>query len=104
DPAIAAREFVVPCLEGLGAKAGPLVFQVSPLPQGLVEGDPMLIGRLTAFLAALPRKLGKLEPLLALELRNAELLTPRLMRMLREQGVRYCVRLQDPMPDDEHTD
>ena len=37
DPAIAAREFVVPCLEGLGAKAGPLVFQVSPLPRGLVE-------------------------------------------------------------------
>ena len=41
DPAIAAREFVVPCLEGLGAKAGPLVFQVSPLPRGLVEEAPI---------------------------------------------------------------
>ncbi|MDI1344201.1 MAG: DUF72 domain-containing protein, partial [Pseudolabrys sp.] len=30
DAAIAAREFVVPCLEGLKDKAGPLVFQVSP--------------------------------------------------------------------------
>ena len=38
--AIAAREFVVPCLEGLGAKAGPLVFQVSPLP-------PLMVRRLT---------------------------------------------------------
>jgi uncharacterized protein YecE (DUF72 family) len=61
----------------------------------------MLIERLAAFFAALPRKLGKLEPLLALELRNAELLTPRLMRMLREQGVRYCVGLHDRMPEVE---
>ena len=37
DASIAAREFVVPCIEGLGAKAGPLVFQVSPLPRSLVE-------------------------------------------------------------------
>ena len=36
DPVIAIREFVVPCLEGLGEKAGPMVFQISPLPRGLV--------------------------------------------------------------------
>jgi uncharacterized protein YecE (DUF72 family) len=101
DPAIAAREFVVPCLEGLGAKAGPLVFQVSPLPRSLVEEAPMLIERLAAFFAALPRELGKLRPIYALELRNAELLTPRLIRMLREQGVRYCVGLHDRMPEAE---
>jgi uncharacterized protein YecE (DUF72 family) len=101
DSAIAAREFVVPCLEGLGAKAGPLVFQVSPLPRGLVEEAPMLIERLAAFFAALPRELGELKPLYALELRNAELLTPRLMRMLGEQGVRYCVGLHDRMPEAE---
>jgi len=101
DPAIAAREFVVPGLEGLGAKAGPLVFQVSPLPRSLVEEAPLLIERLAAFFAALPRKLGKLEPLYALELRNAELLTPRLIRMLREQGVRYCIGLHDRMPEAE---
>ena len=55
DAAIAAREFVVPCLEGLGDKAGPLVFQVSPLPRGLVEEAATLIERLAAFFAALPR-------------------------------------------------
>ena len=82
DAAIATREFVVPCLEGLGAKAGPLVFQVSPLPRGLVTEAATLIERLAAFFAALPRELGKHRPLYALELRNAELLTPRLMRML----------------------
>ena len=55
DAAIAAREFVVPCIEGLGAKAGPLVFQVSPLPRSLVEEAATLVDRLAAFLAALPR-------------------------------------------------
>ena len=73
DPAIAAREFVVPCLEGLGAKAGPLVFQVSPLPRGLVEDATIVIERLAAFFAALPKELGKQRPIYALELRDAEL-------------------------------
>lgn len=98
DPAIAAREFVVPCIEGLGGKAGPLVFQVSPLPRGLVEEGPVLIERLARFFAALPRELGRHRPLYALELRNGELLTPRLMRMLAGADVRYCVGLHDRMP------
>lgn len=101
DAAIAAREFVVPCFEGLGDKAGPLVFQVSPLPRGLVEDAALLIVRLAAFFAALPRELGRHRPLYALELRNAELLTPRLMRMLARAGVRYCVGLHDRMPEVE---
>ena len=101
DAAIAAREFVVPCLEGLGAKAGPLVFQVSPLPRGLVEEAATLVDRLAAFFAALPKELGKYRPLYALELRNAELLTPRLIRMLASAGVRYCVGLHDRMPEVE---
>ncbi len=101
DPAIAAREFVVPCLEGLGEKAGPMVFQISPLPRGLVDEAPMLIDRLAAFFVALPSQLGKRRPVYALELRNAELLTPRLMRMLKGAGVRYCIGLHDRMPEVE---
>ncbi len=101
DSAIAAREFVVPCLEGLADKAGPMVFQISPLPRGLVEEAPMLIDRLAAFFAALPAQLGNRRPVYALELRNAELLTPRLMRMLKDAGVRYCVGLHDRMPEVE---
>jgi uncharacterized protein YecE (DUF72 family) len=101
DPAIATREFVVPCLEGLGAKAGPLVFQVSPLPRGLVEEAATVIERLAAFFAALPKELGRQRPLYALELRDAQLLTPRLIRMLAEQGVRYCIGLHDRMPEAE---
>jgi uncharacterized protein YecE (DUF72 family) len=101
DVAIAAREFVLPCLEGLGAKAGPLVFQVSPLPRSLVDEAATLVERLAAFFAALPRQLGKHRPLYALELRNAELLTPRLMKMLAGVEVRYCVGLHDRMPEIE---
>ena len=101
DAGLAAREFVVPCLEGLGDKAGPLVFQISPLPRGLVEEAPVLVERLAAFFAALPRELGGHRPLYALELRNAELLTPRLVRMLAGAGVRYCVGLHDRMPEVE---
>ena len=101
DAAIAAREFVVPCLEGLGAKAGPLVFQVSPLPRELVADPAALVERLAAFFAALPRELGTHRPLYAVELRNAELLTPRLMRMLVAADVRYCIGLHDRMPEVE---
>lgn len=104
DATIATREFVVPCLEGLGEKAGPLVFQVSPLPRGLVDEAPILMERLAAFFAALPQELGKRRPLYALELRNPELLTPRLMRMLRDVSVRYCVGLHDRMPEVERQD
>ena len=101
DPAIAARELVVPCLEGLGDKAGPLVFQISPLPRGLVEEQALLIERLARFFETLPRELGKQRPIYALELRNPELLTPRLIRMLASVGVRYCVGLHDRMPEVE---
>jgi uncharacterized protein YecE (DUF72 family) len=101
NAAVAAREFVLPCLEGLKGKAGPLVFQVSPLPRSLVQDSSMLVERLEAFFAGLPRDLGGREPLYALELRNPELLTPRLMRMLDRAGVRYCVGLHDRMPEIE---
>ena len=39
-----------------------------------------------------------MSPIYAVELRNPELLTPRLMRLLRELGVRYVVGLHDRMP------
>jgi hypothetical protein len=74
------------------------VFQVSPLPRELVDEQRALVERLAAFFDALPRELGKHRPLYALELRNGELVTPRLMRMLAAAGVRYCVGLHDRMP------
>jgi uncharacterized protein YecE (DUF72 family) len=98
DAAIAACEFVVPCLDGLGTKAGPLVFQLSPVPDSLAGDPATFVERLEAFFTALPRELGRYRPLYALELRNPEFLTPRLMKMLARAGVRYCAGLHARMP------
>ncbi len=51
---ITIDDFVRPCLDGLGAKAGALVFQISPLPVEMLGEPSVFIDRLAAFLAALP--------------------------------------------------
>jgi uncharacterized protein YecE (DUF72 family) len=102
DPQVAAEHFVAPTLEGLGAKAGLLVFQLSPLPAEMSRTPAAahaFIERLGAFLDALPRHVGELAPLYAVELRNPELLTPRFVRRLRASGVRLCLGLHARMPE-----
>ncbi len=94
---LAIDEFVRPCIDGLGAKAGALVFQFSPLPDQMLAQPAVFIERLAAFLAALP-------PLpegacYAVEIRDASLLTPRFIRTLKVAGVRYCVGIHARMPD-----
>ena len=103
---LAAREFVEPCLAGLGMKAGALVFQFPPLPDPLLADPAAFVERLCAFLAALPPlpKYGDTSeagegPCYAVEIRDASLLTPRFVRALRAVGVRYCVGLHARMPD-----
>jgi uncharacterized protein YecE (DUF72 family) len=99
DSGFAIERFVVPATQGLGSHAGPLVFQFSPLPRRLTaDGGRDLIERIAAFLAALPREVDGATPLYALELRNAELLTPRFVRMLREAGCRLCLSIHPSMP------
>jgi len=99
DAAAAAEQFVEPALRGLGAHAGPLVFQFAPLPRGLTaDGGHALIDRLGEFLARLPRAVDGRMPIYAVELRNAELLTPRLVRMLHDAGARLCVGIHAAMP------
>jgi uncharacterized protein YecE (DUF72 family) len=94
---LAADEFVRPCLDGLGAKAGALVFQFSPLPDAMLAEPAELIARLAQFFDALPPL--PAGPCYAMEIRDACLLTPRFVRMLRACGVRYCVGLHARMPD-----
>ncbi|EMH2978090.1 DUF72 domain-containing protein [Burkholderia multivorans] len=100
DASLAADEFVRPCLEGLGKKAGVLVFQFSPLPDRLLAEPAALIERLSAFFAALPPLPPEADgPRYAIEIRDASLLTPRFIRTLAAHGVRYCVGLHARMPD-----
>jgi len=102
DPRAAEDLFVQPALRGLGAKAGPLVFQFSPLPRPLVrtpEAAHALIERFGAFFAALPKAVDDRVPIYAVELRDPELLTPRFVRMLRATGVRLCLGVHARMPE-----
>ncbi|HEY1996512.1 DUF72 domain-containing protein [Paraburkholderia sp.] len=94
---LAIDEFVRPCLDGLGAKAGSLVFQFSPLPDQMLAALAGFIERLGEFLAALPALPDGTS--YAVEIRDACLLTPRFIRTLKAAGVRYCVGIHARMPD-----
>lgn len=99
DPRLAAAEFVQPALEGLGDKLGALVFQLSPLPGPMLGRLSELLGRLAAMLHALPA----LQPIapdgvIAVEVRNPELLTPDFIAVLREAGAAYCLGLHPKLP------
>ncbi|MFT4064970.1 DUF72 domain-containing protein [Paraburkholderia sp.] len=94
---MAIDDFVTPCVEGLGAKAGALVFQFSPLPDQMLAQPAVFIERLGEFFAALPALPDG--SCYAVEIRDASLLTPRFIRMLKAAGVRYCVGIHARMPD-----
>lgn len=99
DPALAASEFVRPALDGLGTRIGALVFQLSPLPRAWLARIDELLQRLGEMLAALPA----LEPaapgaVVAVEVRNAELLTPAFAGVLKAAGATYCLGLHARMP------
>jgi len=88
DAVYAADEVVAPTLAGLGAKAGPLVFQFPPIPPSLVGGRNAFLERLHRFLAALPRPC-----LYAVELRTPAFLTESYARLLEETGVAHCYNI-----------
>lgn len=94
---MAIDEFVTPCLEGLGAKAGALVFQLSPLPDQMLAQPAVFIERLAEFLTALPKLPDGI--CYAIEIRDGSLLTPRFIRTLKAADVRYCVGIHARMPD-----
>lgn len=100
DASLATEQFVEPALRGLGERVGPLVFQLSPLPRLMTAGDAghALIERIGSFIDALPRAVAGQSPLYSVELRNAELLTPRFVRMLRQVGARLCLGIHARMP------
>ncbi|RAS37916.1 DUF72 domain-containing protein [Paraburkholderia bryophila] len=97
NPQMAIDDFVTPCVEGLGAKAGALVFQLSPLPDQMLAQPAVFIERLAEFLTALPTL--PAGTCYAIEIRDASLLTPRFIRTLKTAGVRYCVGIHARMPD-----
>jgi uncharacterized protein YecE (DUF72 family) len=98
DAAYAIERFVMPVLEGLGEKAGPLVFQFSPMPAEMTRDAHALIERMATFIAKLPASHAGVQPIYAVELRNPELLTPRFVHRMREVGARLCLGIHARMP------
>ncbi len=89
----AAAQVVEPCVEGLGEKAGPLVFQFPPLHLAPLGGVAGFAERLHGFLTRLPRG-----PLYAVELRNRELACREVYAALGEAGAVPCFNVHPRTP------
>lgn len=91
DPVYTAEQVVAPFVEGLGIKAGALLFQFSPQDLGVPE---RFAEELRSFLCALPRG-----PVYAVEVRNREILTPAYADALAEARACHCHNVHPRMPD-----
>jgi uncharacterized protein YecE (DUF72 family) len=94
---VAEVECVIPTIEGLGEKAGPLLFQFPPIRFGGVRAQRSFLSQLSQFLAALPKG-----PLYAVEVRNRTLLSPecgpRFAALLAENNAVPCLAVHPTMP------
>jgi uncharacterized protein YecE (DUF72 family) len=91
--AYAVDHVVGPFMEGLGDKAGPLVFQFPPQDPAALGGPARFVERLHAFLCALPKG-----PLYAVEVRNEELLTEGFAQALADTGASPVLAVWAHMP------
>lgn len=99
DPSLAIQEFVQPALEGLGAKLGVLVFQLSPLPWGCLGQPAALFEKLGRMLAAVREALAAHGAVIvAVEVRDPELLGRALVDTLKAHGATFCLGLHGKMP------
>jgi uncharacterized protein YecE (DUF72 family) len=90
DAAYAESAVVAPCVLGLGPKLAAILFQFPPQD----AGDPVSFAeRLQAFLERLPRGIAY-----AVELRNAELLTPGYARALVASGALHVHNAWGALP------
>lgn len=92
EPEYATEAVVQPFIDGLGSHGGILLFQFPP--QHVPGGPRSFASRLGEFLDALPKG-----PQYAVEIRNAELLTPRYVKMLERTGATHCVAELPGLPD-----
>ncbi len=97
DAPAALEHIARPLAAGLGARLGALVVQLSPLPPRWLDDAESLLARLDALLAALAPALPP-AALLAVEPRDAALLTPGFAGVLRRHGARACLGLHDRLP------
>jgi uncharacterized protein YecE (DUF72 family) len=94
DARVAEAECVRPAIEGLGEKAGPLLFQCTPMRFASARAEREFLAQLARFLAALPKG-----PLYAVEVRNRSLVGAELGEILAEHGAVPCLTVHPTMPD-----
>lgn len=88
-----------PLLQGLGARLGVLVLQLSPVGSVWLRDRARLFHKLGALLAALQPMRQHLPGLiLAVEVRNPELLAADFAEVLKRYGATYCLGLHAKMP------
>lgn len=99
DPQLAVSAFVQPTLEGLGAQLGVLVFQLSPLSWDWLSRPSALLERLRVLLETVRAELAQHpEVIVAVEVRDPQLLVPAFADVLRASGATFCLGLHGKMP------
>jgi uncharacterized protein YecE (DUF72 family) len=93
DPHFAGEEVIGPYVEGLGRKAGALLFQFPPLGKTITNAPERFAEALARFLAELPSG-----PLYAVELRDRDLLGEAYVAALRDAGAVHCYTAHPRMP------
>ena len=99
DPELAIHQFVLPCLQGLGDKLGVLVFQLSPMSGEALRHRAQVLNKLSKVLAATRDCLQHTpQVIVAVEVRDPELLADDLVHSLRSTGATFCMGLHGKMP------
>jgi len=86
DPALTTDLVVAPYVEGLGPKAGCLLFQFAPVGRDIASAPERFAERLETFLGALPRG-----PAYRVELRDRALIGPAYAAAIEATGAGHCV-------------
>lgn len=89
----AQQNVIEPMLEGLGDKAGPLLFQFPPMLAGFIRDPVEFAARLDEFLAGLPKW-----HLYAVEIRHRKLYSEEYFAVLRKHGAQHCVTVHPGAP------
>lgn len=86
-------DLLAPCQLAFGDHTGPIILEFPPVPREFRSDPAAFHGRLDRFLAELPREFAY-----AVELRNAELLTPRYADLLARHRVAHTYNYWSAMP------
>lgn len=101
DAGYAADRVIAPVLEGLGARAGVILFQFPPLGPPYARTALRFADHLSRFLEALPALPVDAQgrgPRYAVDIRNREFLGPAYAATLGARGVVHCLNVHPRMP------